>query len=144
MESSLINEISTLRKTMQTFLNEEAKTFNLNSSEIKLIHILSLNEGESQAELAKRIDCDKAHIHRIVIKLLIKKLIHISNNKSDKCRNSKITLTQRGKEIAEEINKKLLKWKSIIINGISQEDISATRRVLEQIINNIKKEIENV
>ena len=143
MESLFLSQIIVLKKTIQSFLNEEAKVFNLNASEMKLIHILSFYEGESQAELAKRMDCDKAHIHRIVIKLFIKKIIHISNKKEDNCRNVRIMLTEQGKQIAEKINKKHQEWKSILIRGISQEDITATKRVLDQIINNIK-EIENV
>lgn len=144
MEEFIINEIVNLKKNKQTYFNEEFKEFNLKSSEIKLIHILSFIEGESQAELAKRLDCDKAHIHRIVIKLLMKKIIFISNEKQRNCRNLKIRLTEHGKEISQKINKKMEEWKSKLIKGISQEDFDAIKRVFAKLNENLNKENKNV
>jgi len=144
MNKFFTNEILSLKKNIQTYFNDVFKDLNLKSSEIKLIHILSKVQGESQAELAKRLDCDKAHIHRIVIKLMMKKIILISNEKSETCRNLKIMLTEHGKKIAEIINKKLENCQSTITKGINIEDINATKRVLQQMNSNIKKEKDNV
>lgn len=144
MKDFFINEIITLKKLLQNNFNEEFKELNLKSSEIKLIHILSFNEGESQAELAKRLECDKAHIHRLVIKLLMKKIICFANQKHVNCRNIHITLTDHGKEIAKKINKKLQEWQKNIIEGIYIEDLFATKRVFNQIIDNLRKEKKDV
>lgn len=140
MYDCFAHEIITLKKQLQTFFNEKFKEFNLKSSEINLIHILSLNEGKSQAELAKRMDCDKAHIHRLIIKLVVKNIVTFSNKKNENSRNLQISLTENGKKIANNINKKLKEWKSTIINNISIEDLNATKRVLSQLIKNLDKE----
>ena len=143
MHDFFSNEFITLKKNLQTCFNEDFKEFNLKSSEIKLIHILSKIEGESQAELAKKLDCDKAHIHRIVIKLLLKKIVRFSNEKKENHRNVKIILTESGKEIANKINKNLKEWKSKLIKGVNEQDIETVKKVINQIGNNLKKEKEN-
>ena len=140
MHNLLIQEIYTIKKHLHTFFNEEFKELNLKSSEIKFIHILSLSDGESQVELSKRLDCDKSHIHRLVIKLLMKKIIFLSKNKEENCRNVQIKLTENGKEIAEIINKKIKEWQLKTIKGIDDDDLKATQRVFNQLINNLKKE----
>lgn len=143
MNDFFINEIVSLKKDLQTSFNCEFDEFNLKSSEIKLIHILSKSKGESQAELAKKLDCDKSHIHRIVIKLLMKKVICISKEKQAQSRKIQILLTSFGKEIAEKINKKLKEWKSKLIEGISIKDIDTIKNVFHQISENLKKEKNN-
>ena len=143
MEENLINkEIIGLKKHLQTFLNESFKEHNLKSAEIQVIHILSILGEESQAELAKKLNCDKSHIHRTVFKLLLKKIIIFSNNENK--RKIKILLTEYGKEIAEKINKKIKDWKLKITEGISKEEIEITKVVFQKIIDNINKEDKNV
>lgn len=144
MEEFVSNQINLLKKNMQIYFNNQFKEFNLKSSEVKLIHILSLIKGESQAELAKMLDCDKAHIHRIVIKLLMKKIIYISNEKKVNCRNLQISLTEHGEEISKKINKKMEEWQSKLIKGISYDEISTARTVLNKINENLSKENKNV
>lgn len=144
MEEFVSNQINLLKKNMQIYFNNQFKEFNLKSSEVKLIHILSLIKGESQTELAKMLDCDKAHIHRIVIKLLMKKIIYISNEKKENCRNLQISLTEHGEEISKKINKKMEEWQSKLIKGISYDEISTARTVLNKINENLSKENKNV
>ena len=143
MDEFFVNEIISIKKILQSHFNDYAKDFNLKGSEIKLIHILSLTGEESQAELAKRMDCDKAHIHRIVIKLLFKKIICFDDIKKDNCRNIKIKLSKHGHEIADKVNKKMEEWKSKIIQGVNLEDLEATRRLFAQVVNNLNKEKNN-
>lgn len=143
MTDSFSNEIISLKKNIQTYFNEEFKEFNLKSSEIKLINILSKSNEESQVELAKKLDCDKAHIHRIVVKLLMKKIIFIASEKQEKTRNFKIKLTEHGLQIAEKINKKLEQWKLRLIKGINLKDIEIAKSVISQMSKNLNKEKNN-
>ena len=142
MNDFFTNEIVAFKKQLQSYFNDEFKDINLKSSEIKLIHILSFCQGLSQIEIAKKLDCDKAHIHRIVIKLMMKKIISYKKNEST--RNLKVVLTEHGRKISKEINKKLEKWQSTIIKGIEASDLDATKRVLQHLTENMKKEKDNV
>ncbi len=136
MNNSIFKSLPLVKKHLQSYLNEEFKELNLKSSEMFFMSIL-YNEGDrSQIEITHDIECDKSHTHRIVSKLLNKKLINYVNNISENTRNIKLTLTDKGRELACRFDKAINNWHKIIIKGISKEDLTTTKKVIEKIIGN--------
>ena len=132
---SLIDVMVFIKKQMQSYLNDEFKELNLKSSEIILLHILFKENCKSQIELSRIIECDKAHIHRIVFKLIDKNLIEYSKE-NVLSKNSKLFLTNNGHDVANKIDKALNLWYSKLLKGISKENLNITRNVVKQMLYN--------
>ncbi len=89
---------------------------------------------KSQQELTQYLDCDKAHTSRTLLKMQKNGLIHpISKS---------ITLTEKGKLFALDIQKKKAYLKKELFSGISENDIEVFVSVLEQMTNNAKRLID--
>lgn len=138
MTLSYINVMAILKKQLQSYLNEEFKNINLTSSEIFLLHNLYKNGDKTQIEIARNIECDKAHIHRITIKLIEKDLIkYIDNN--DHIKNQKLSLTNKGTIFANQINQIFIKWRDKLLQGIDKKDLEIAKTVIEQLVANSYK-----
>lgn len=92
MKGLLIDTTIFLKKQLQRFINEEFKEYNLKSAEILFMQILFQKGEKSQIEMTRLLDCDKAHTHRIVTKLIEKNLfiilIKITNTSKTKSLHS--------------------------------------------------------
>ena len=132
---SFVDVMVFIKKQMQSYLNDEFKELNLKSSEIILLHILFKENCKSQIELSRIIECDKAHIHRIVFKLIDKNLIEYSKE-NVLSKNSKLFLTNNGHDVANKIDKTLNLWYSKLLKGISKENLNITRNVVKQMLYN--------
>lgn len=136
MNKSIFKSLPLVKRHLQSYLNEEFKDLNLKSSEMLFMNIL-YNEGDrSQIEITRDIECDKAHTHRIVFKLLNKKLIKYVKGNGENTRNIKLTLTDEGRKFASQFDTAISPWHKIIVQGISKEDLNTTKRVVEKIVEN--------
>lgn len=136
MRNSILKKLPLVKRHLQSYLNDEFKDLNLKSSEMLFMNILYVDGDKSQAEITHDIECDKAHTHRIVFKLLNKNLIKYVGDKGENKRNSKLTLTDEGKKIACKFDKAINSWHKLMIEGISKEDLATTKKVIEKIIEN--------
>lgn len=146
MDKIIINSLHNIKKNMQSFLNKEFKDLNLKSSEVILLRVLNCEGKLSQTTLARKLDCDKAHIHRITNKLLDKDLIIFAEVDSQKSRNLILELTKKGKVIISQINNSMENWIKQIKQGINEDDLETFKRVVEKLIfnaNNINMEKYN-
>lgn len=135
---NFINVVVFIKKQMQSYLNDEFKSLNLKSSEMILLHILFKESCKSQIELSRIIECDKAHIHRIVFKLIDKNLIEYSK-KYELGKNSKLNLTDSGYDVASKIDKSLKLLYSKLLKGISKENLNITHNVIKQMLHNAEQ-----
>ena len=135
---SFIDVMVFIKKQMQSYLNDEFKSLNLKSSEMILLQILYKEKSKSQIELSRIIECDKAHIHRIVFKLIDKNLIAYSK-KYELGKNSKLILTDSGHDVASKIDKSLKLWYSKLLKGISKENLNITHNVIKHMLHNAEQ-----
>ncbi len=136
MDISVIKTLPQIKKKLQSYINEEFKDSNLKSAEIMLINILYIEGDKSQIEISHYLECDKAHTHRILLKLLDKNLIKYVNNSDLHIKNMKLTLTENGLIIAKRFEEIINKWHNIIIAGVSKEDLDITKKVVEKFLDN--------
>ena len=138
MYMSFIDVMVFIKKQMQSYLNDEFKSLNLKSSEMILLQILYKEKSKSQIELSRIIECDKAHIHRIVFKLIDKNLIEYSKE-NELSKNLKLFLTDSGHDVASKIDKSLKLWYSKLLKGISKENLNITHNVINHMLHNAEQ-----
>lgn len=135
MNKFLVETFSYLRKQLQSYLNEEFKDYNLKSSEIFFMQLLHNNGPLSQIEISKLLECDKAHIHRTVSRLIEKGYV-VRLDEKEHIKNSKLLLTQSGQELSIKVEKAINKWNKFMLKGVSDEDIKIARKVAIKIFEN--------
>lgn len=137
MNKLLLSTFTFLKKQLQSYINEEFKSYNLKSSEIFFMQIL-YNEGEkSQIEISKMLECDKSHIHRTLVKLIDKDYIrHVESDHNEHIKNVKLSLTDKGIEVSKTFDKVMKKWDKAMKEGISQDELKTAKNVALKIINN--------
>ena len=137
------NQLNTIKKQLQHYLNSNFKELNIKSSEMIFLRVLDKVGKTSQTELAKRLECDKSHIHRITNKLLGKDLIRFIDNSIAKTRNNILEISEKGKFVINKVNNSIKIWTEKIVNGISEEELNIFHSVIEKIsINATKINIE--
>ena len=148
MNRYILSSIAQIRKCLQSFLNEEFKALNLRSSELFFMQILYNGGDKAQIEISRTMECDKAHIHRMVLKLLDKKLIKFNENEQDHIKNNKLTLTEEGKKISSKFTSIIEKWNKNLIKGISKDELNTVNIVIQKLLKNAydykKMELKNV
>lgn len=97
---------------------------------------VGLKEGSTQQELAEFLEKDKTTIARIVNSMEKSSLIVRVSNKEDK-RSKGIYLTQQGKEIRASFVQAIQKTLEEATQGIAEEDIETTKKVLINIHKNL-------
>lgn len=135
MNKFLVSTFTFLKKQLQSYLNEEFKDYNLKSSQLLFLYILHNNGSLSQTEISKILECDKAHIHRIVSSLIDKKYIQYDEEK-EHSKNLKLTLTSSGHELSLKVDKAMNKWNKFMQNGLNEEELKIAKKVALKVIEN--------
>ena len=89
---------------------------------------LMQQEFKSQQQLSDFVGCNKAHTSRTLLKMQLKGLIKpVSKN---------ISLTQKGKEFAQEVQNHVCHLKSNLLLDVTEKDLAVFEKVLKKIITN--------
>ena len=128
-----------LRKQFQGYINDVFKKKNLRSSEVMILAILFQFGEKSQIEISKLLECDKAHTHRIVNRLIAKNLIVYTNDCHEHARNAKLCLTEQGIKISGEFISSIKKWNKLLREGVSNEEIAVVKNVIQKMMHNAEK-----
>lgn len=92
--------------------------------------------GLTRTQIAKHCGVDKAQITRIIGELYEKE--YITDNSVKAGYKNKIELTEKGKEVAEQINEIILNINNFVSGDIPEEKIRIFYEVFEQICVNLK------
>ena len=136
MNCVIENDLNSIKKHLQRYLNYTLKDLNIKSAEMIFLRVLWGMENTSQIEVARKLDCDKSHIHRLTCKLLEKELIYFPENYIDKTRNNILKLTEKGKEIINRVNLTIETWLKKITSGIDKNEIDIFKKVIAKITQN--------
>ncbi len=138
--TTLIAQCSRFIKRIKTF---EMAEFNLKSPHVSCLYYLYVNEGSLTAtELCEICDEDKAYVSRS-LDFLEKENYIICKSKTEKRYKSPIFLTDKGREVAKEIEKKIDRIVDNASVGLSGEDRKIFYSSLMLISSNLKNIIEN-
>ncbi len=114
--------ISVLYRQFQIYINNELKTFDLNSSQYVFLLSLYKQDGVSQEELANRLFIDKGAAARAIKQLEENGYLTRKINESDK-RAYEVYLTEKALNIKTEIKVILDEWNEIISGDQDEEEM---------------------
>ena len=126
---NLTHYMGIIKKQLQKYLNEKLKPFNITGAEAGFIKFLSENNNCRQSELSKNFECDKAHIHRVVSKLVEKDIIQIGEKQE-------LILTSKGLSFVDSTEKALVEWKERMIQGVSKQELDMAKNILKKFADN--------
>ena len=136
----LTHYMSIIKKQCHSFMTEELKDLDISGAEAPFIKYLSQHPNCRQTDLSKAFDCDKSHTHRIISKLIEKKII------SQAEQSNSFSLTDKGKSMVATINKTTKKWIDTLCYGISKEEEQIALSILKKCADNacqLKTETKN-
>lgn len=137
MSDNIVNKVYLIKKHFQKFLNHELVKFDLKSSEAFFIEILYKEGMQTQSTLTRFAGCNKSHTHRIIAKLIEKKLIIEYQADIHHTKNVLFKLTEHGKKIAQTIKSTIIaKWEKRLKSGISDNEIAIAKNVIDKIYQN--------
>lgn len=118
------------------FTTNFLKIYDITSEQAGIIRRLGEEEGISQKNLSKRMEKDQTNVTRILDQLERKGLVRREANLED--RRSVLTyLTDKGKEINENIIPTELEIMDIALKGLSEEKMILFKDIINQIVENI-------
>lgn len=136
---NLDTDISRIEKSLQKIKEKEMKSFNLKGSSVRILMILNQSTCSLTASsLSKASGFDKAHISRVLKGLLEQELISPSSQKYA----SKITLTEKGKEICASINSKIDYYVQKAGYNLDDNERQIFYKVLSAIAGNLEEVIK--
>ncbi len=141
-ENFFFTSISILYRRYQVFINDEIEKFGLTSTELPyLIALLFKQDGYRQDELYKMIRINKAATSRALQSLEEKGMIErtiCANN----LKQRQVFLTAKAFEIRDDLFSIILKWGSLVFDGIDENDKKITIRTLKKMAYGPDAEIE--
>jgi len=124
-------------RSTQVHLDKELKDYELSSGSYPYLLILYENEGISQNEISKELDCDKAMSARTITKLIKLGYLYKEENKTDS-RAYKLYLTDKAKDIVPKVIDKIHKLVGLITFDLNEEQKVITINSLDKVLSNIK------
>lgn len=142
MEKNLISSLLFFKKGVYSVLNKKCEDIGITSAEFFALGILDSEGDCHQKRIARELDCDKAHIHRILLRLMDKGLAQFVYSQDGK--DKRVGLTDKGNKIMKTLAQIVDSILDTIHDGISKEDIALVDETIEKYADNImscKKEI---
>ena len=109
------------------------KRFGLTIPEWRVIAVLGRFPGLSAVEVADRTMMDKVAVSRAVTKLLKSGRIDREFADADR-RRSILNLSEEGRRVHDEIAPLALKFEADLLQGLSEEEISALNATIERLM----------
>jgi len=109
-----------------------------NSQGWALVHLARMGSDTRQADLARAIGITEASLVRTLHQLQHAGLVARRADPEDR-RTNRLALTEAGVAVAEGIDARLLALRADLLDGIADDDLAATVRVLDILTQRIAK-----
>ncbi len=126
-------------RNMQSIVNYKLKDLSIRSGQHDFLYVISNNEGISQKELSEHLYIGKSTTAKAVKNLLTNGYIKKEKDENDK-RYDRLYLTEKGKEVAPQIQKIFSEIIDIVIKNLSSEEAEQTMILLKKILSNVYEE----
>ena len=125
---SLVSGITSCCKYIQHIKNMEMAEFGLKGTHVMCLFFLNQNpQGLTASRLCQLCDEDKAAISRTIATLQKDGFIAAC----DKKYRALLRLTQKGQQVAQQVNQIIEQWVSFAGSGLSEADRAVFYRVLD-------------
>ena len=125
---------------------QKLKWSEMDSLDLKGCHVMCLFElsraplGLTGAELARQCSVDRAAVSRIIADLRRRELVQIDAPEGRKSYRAPVTLTESGKQVAVELDRKIERLVQVISGNFTKAERDFFYRALEQIAFNLQAE----
>lgn len=128
--------ISLLHRKGSIFINRELSNYGIGSGQFMFLLELYIQDGRNQEELSERLKIDKGTTARALKKLEEQGFITRLKDECDK-RSNKIYLTQKAKDVQENVYDILDEWNKKLRESLSEEEEDIVENLLMKVCNNI-------
>ena len=142
MHNTLGYLLNTSARFIKRKMDKNLERYNLTTSQWAVIKLLSKKRELTQAQIAEKLNSDRATAGTVITNLYEKKYVNKVIDEKDS-RSYLISLTEKAKDIVKEIDLIVEDVTKEALTGISDEEREVLHKALRQVINNLSKgEIE--
>lgn len=113
--------ISQIHRKGSIFISKELNSLGIGSGQIMFLLELYRGDGKNQEELAEILNIDKGTTARAIKKLEEAGFLTRERDLVDK-RAYKVYLTEKGKDIKEDVYEIMIKWEEKITSNLNKEE----------------------
>ncbi|MBR4226732.1 MAG: hypothetical protein IKR86_08220 [Candidatus Methanomethylophilaceae archaeon] len=113
---------------MHKDLDECVKKYGLNSHHVQYLMALSIHDGQTLVGLSKFLDIDNGNTHRVV-KFLKENGFVYDDRKDSRSKKYHIFLTERGRQVAEEITEAVSELNRQYFSELTSEELRVVKKV---------------
>lgn len=128
--------ISQLYRKGSVFINKEVSKYGISSGQFMFLLEVYIQDGRNQEEISEKLKIDKGTTARALKKLEEQGFITRVKDEYDK-RSNKVYLTNKAKEIRENVFDVLRDWNNMISKSLTEEEEETMEKLLEKVCNNI-------
>lgn len=130
-----------LRKLITKYVEPIMEEYGLRPIELDILEFITKENLTTAKEIMTRRHISKSHISKSLEHLLEKGLIRMTEDKKDH-RIMRIELTTESYEVINRVNSAYEKCRSILLEGISDEQLHIFREVIHRMNNNVDGELK--
>jgi len=142
MKKSLTRIVTLLARKSQMCIGNVLSKYDLTAAEQPFFMTLRRKEGVTQDELTSIVCVDKSAATRAIKSLEEKGYIIRLKDEKDK-RHNRVYLTEKAKQISEDVAKELLDLNDMITKGINPEEIDIIYNALVKMNENSSDILDN-
>jgi DNA-binding MarR family transcriptional regulator len=132
------------RKLYETYADPLLKRHDLRFVELQILALLAQSDGEDCArELVRTLRISKAHISKSMDRLTQRGLVYRTEDPDDH-RVHHVHLTDQGRQVAIEFLGIKNRCRSIMFQGVSQQEMVTVRQVARQMISNTVEALKSL
>lgn len=128
--------ISQLHRKGNVFINRELSKYDLSVGQFMFLLDLYIKDGKNQEEISDNLKIDKGTTARAIKKLEEQGFVIRIKNENDK-RSNKIYLTDKAKDIKENVFDILDNWNQKISMILTKEEEKIMKNILKKVCENI-------
>jgi DNA-binding MarR family transcriptional regulator len=133
--------ISIIYRQGQCYINKRLEPYGIGSGQFIFLNILYHKDGIRQEDMAEFLDIDKGTTARAIKRLEEEGYVYRKTDSEDH-RAQLIFLTQKAKDIEDDIKNILKSWTEILLSDFSMEDCKKAEELMEAMTNNIHRYYE--
>lgn len=131
IDNIIFEKFKEIAKRLFVLKKEVIASLKINKTYHKILSILTLQENITQSCLGEVCDMDRPAVSRIVNKMEKENLV-ARNFKQGNKKNLYITLTEKGKALAQKIHKKMEQLKTKFFGEIHEKDKNSLNDLLDK------------
>ncbi|WP_281889761.1 MarR family winged helix-turn-helix transcriptional regulator [Paenibacillus sp. YYML68] len=133
--------ISLLYRYGQMYMGDRLEKYGIGRGQFMFLNALYWRDGLSQEELSEHLCIDKGTTARALKKLEEQGYIYREVRAEDR-RYYSVYLTPRAMEIKDEVRAVIVSWRSVLTDGLSEEELEIALELLDRMGANAERQMK--